>query len=190
MRKLASILVLVWLLCALADAQKLRWPEMRNQELKTFDWNCAQTKRFPKRELGKIVRKAIPSEDQGQLGTWGDRAYKIELTDKAQSVYFVPTVCGATGSCTWRLYSIDPVKYLGTIDGEAIYTYQSSNGWPTIITYTHMSAAEGILSTYRLHNDKYRWLGDNYAVDYQGLSGNRMPKFLAKAKKMCKDFGG
>ena len=57
-------------------------------------------------------------------------------------------------------------------------------------TYAHMSASEGILSTYAVRNGRYRWLGDQYPIDYQRLNGNRMPEFLTRARRMCADYGG
>ena len=189
-RKLLFIFLLFLALQSPANAQNFRWPEMRGKKLQTFDWNCSQTKLFPKQSLQQVVLKAIPPDDRGRLGTWGDRAYSLNLISNGSTVYFVPLVCGATGNCSWRLYTTNPVKYLGEVSGQFIYSYQSSKGWPTIITYTHMSASEGILMTYRFRKGRYRWLGDKYPVHYEEWKGNRMPRFLEKAKVMCKDYGG
>ena len=177
-------------LAAVANAQKLRWPSLRNQKLITFDFNCARADSFPNASLNKIVQDAIKSEDRGGPTTYGDRAFAIILQNQRSPIYFVPTVCGATGNCTWRLYAIKPLKYLGEINGQYIYTYQSSNGLPTIITYGHISASEGGLSTYAANKGKYRRLGGEYRIDAQRLNGHPMPKFLETAKPQCKDYGG
>jgi len=163
---------------------------MKTQKLITFDWNCSRKESFPDQALGKTVHRAIPPEDRGGPMTYGDRAFTIRLRKRGPTVYFVPTVCGATGNCTWRLYTISPAKYLGEISGQYIYTYQSRRGMPVILTYGHMSASEGILLTYSLKSGKYKWFGDKYPVDYQRLNGHRMPRFLEKAKRQCKDYGG
>jgi len=190
MRRLLFILFLFLMLQLSGNAQNLRWPEMRGKKLQTFDWNCSQTKLFPKRSLQRVVYKAIPPDDRGRSGSWGDRAYTLRLISKGSTVYFVPLVCGGTGNCSWRLYTVNPVKCLGEISGQYIYSYQSSKGWPTIITCTHMSASDGILSTYRFRKGRYKWPGDEYPVHYEEWKGNRMPRFLEKARIMCKDYGG
>jgi hypothetical protein len=177
-------------LAAVANAQNLRWPSLRTQKLITFDFNCARTDSFPNASLNKIVQGAIKSEDRGGPTTYGDRAFAFTLQNQRSPIYFVPTVCGATGNCTWRLYTIKPLKYLGEINGQYIYTYQSSNGLPTIITYGHISASEGGLSTYAANKGKYRRLGGEYRIDAQRLNGHPMPKFLETAKPQCKDYGG
>ena len=121
-------------LAAVASAQDNRWRSLKTQKLITFDFNCAQRDSFPAAVLGKIVQNAIKPEFRGGPTTYGDQAFATTLQVHGATVYFVPTVCGATGNCTWRLYSIKPTKYLGEINGQYIYTYQSSNGLPTIVT--------------------------------------------------------
>ncbi len=178
-------------LAAGAHAQNHRWDSFKTRKLITFDFNCARTDSLPNAALTKIVQRAINSEDRGGPTTYGDRAFAIILDKNERApVYFVPTVCGATGNCTWRLYTIKPLKYLGEINGQYIYTYQSSNGLPTIVTYGHISASEGGLSTYVANKGKYRRLGGEYRIDTQRLNGHPMPKFLETAKPQCKDYGG
>ena len=177
-------------LAVVANAQNDRWRSFKTQKLITFDFNCARTDSFPNAALGKIVQNAIKPEFRGGPTTYGDQAFATTLQVHGATIYFVPTVCGATGNCTWRLYSIRPTKYLGEINGQYIYTYQSSNGLPTIVTYGHISASEGGLSTYVASKGKYRPLRGEYRIDAQGLNGHPMPKFLEAAKPQCKDYGG
>ena len=177
-------------LAAGANAQDHRWRSFKTRKLITFDFNCARTDSFPNASLSKIVQRAIKSEDRGGPTTYGDRAYAIILQNQRAPIYFVPTVCGATGNCMWRLYAIKSLKYLGEINGQYIYTYQSSNGLPTIVTYGHISASEGGLSTYVPDKGKYRRLGGEYRIDAQKLNGHSMPKFLETAKPQCKEYGG
>ena len=185
------LLVILFLLLAVqlsVTAQNRGWSEIVGKKIQTFDWNCSQTVLFPKRALQRVINRAIPSDNRGRPGTWGDRAFTMKIRS-GKNAYFVPMVCGGTGNCSWRLYSLKPTTFLGEVAGQNFYTYKSSKGWPTIITYTHMSASTGILATYRFRNGSYRWIGDEYPVDYKESSGNRMPKLLEKAQVMCKTYG-
>ena len=182
--------LLSFLLSVVTNAQNHGWRSLKTRKLITFDFNCARTDSFPNAALSKIVQHAIKPEDRGFPTTYGDRAFAIILQNQGTPIYFVPTVCGATGNCMWRLYAIKPLKYLGEINGQYIYTYQSSNGLPTIVTYGHISASEGGLSTYVADKGKYRRLGGEYRIDAQKLNGHPMPKFLETAKPQCKDYGG
>lgn len=174
---------------ATTAGQSRYWKTIKTQRVISFDWNCSQKRAFPRRALEKLVSRAIPLERRGLPGTWGDRAFTMKLQEQGPAVYFVPTVCGGTGNCTWRLYTTSPLKCLGEINGEYIYTYQSAEELPVVITYSHMNAAEGILSTYSPKNGKYKWLGDEYKVGSDRRGGHSMPRFLEKAKQQCKDYG-
>ena len=174
------------------SAQSSRWSDLRGKSVLAFDWNCAQTKLFPKRALQRRVPRAIPVRDHGQ--SWGDRAFTLKFG--GNTTYFVPLVCGATGNCSWRLYTLKPTTYLGNLSGEYIYTYESQRVWPTIITYTHMSVSEGILTTYRFRNGRYRQVGGEYATSARGsdtsdfeLETHPTPKELDKIQIMCRDYG-
>jgi hypothetical protein len=189
-KTLLGIALLFLLLSVAANAQNHRWRSLESRKLITFDFNCARTDSFPNAALSKIVQSAIKPEFRGGPTTYGDQAFATTLQIHGASIYFVPTVCGATGNCTWRLYAINPLKYLGEINGQYIYTYQSSTTLPTIVTYGHISASEGGLSTYVANKGKYRRLGGEYRIDAQRLNGHRMPEFLETAKPQCKDYGG
>ena len=178
-------------------AQDFPWSDLRGKRVLAFDWNCTQPKLFPKKDLQREVQAAIPADDRGQLGTWGDRALNLKLSNMKGPVYFVPLVCGATGNCGWRLYFLKPTRYLGKIAGEYIYTYRSSDHtWPTIVTYTHMSVSEGILVAYRFRKGRYRQVGGEYAVSASvsgtsdfGLQTHKSPTVLDRIDRLCREYG-
>jgi hypothetical protein len=183
---LSSGLLLLLLLFS-ANAQSRRWSVMKSQQLVAFGVDCARKESFPNQALSKIVHEAIPREFRSEALAHGDLAFTINLQKHGPPIYFVPTVCGASGNCAWLLYTINPVKYLGKINAQTIYTYQSPQGMPMIIAYGHVSAFEGGLSTYVAKKGKYDWLGDEYHIDTQRKNGHRMPTFLETAKLQCKE---
>lgn len=199
LRTVSCILLILVAFEFSVDAQNSRWSEMRGKKIQTFDFNCAETKLFPTRSLRRKVLQAIPAVRREELGTWGNRAVVLRLINKKSPFYFVPLTCGATGNCSWRLYSIKPRKYLGELSGQYFYTYANSTDWPTIVTYTHMNVVEGILVTYRYRNGKYRQVGNEYAIDWRGsgtsyfdekVKSHPMPKEFKNAKKLCEGYGG
>lgn len=184
---LLPIGLLLLLLLSSANAQNRRWRVMKSQKLVAFFFDCATTESFPNQELSKIVHEAIPPDRRGDTDAGGDSAFTIKLQKHGATIYFVPTVCGASGNCNWLLYTINPVKYLGKVNAQTIYTYESAQGMPMIITYGHVSAFEGGLSTYVAKRGKYIWLGDEYHIDTEKKNGHRMPAFLKTAKLQCKE---
>jgi hypothetical protein len=64
-----------------------------------------------------------------------------------------------------------------------------------MITYDHLSAAEGALHTYLFRKGRYAQAGKNYPIgpvnsdlEIQRVPGRETPKFLNKAREACKDI--
>lgn len=171
-----------------ATSKKPRWWALRHHALVTFDWNCATPGALPKKKLKKAIARLIAREGHS-VTPEGDRAFQIQLFQKGPMVYCIPVGCGATGNCTWGLYTVSPNRFLGTIHGQYIYTYTDSHEWPIIATYGHISASEGDLRTFVYRNDRYHWCGDSLKTDEAGLNGKPRPKFLDTARKLCRDYG-
>ena len=110
--------------------------------------------------------------------------------------YFVPLDCGATGNCTWGVFALNPARLLGFLGGQNIYVHKHAGRYPDLITYSHLSAAEGLLATYSLRGngharlvDEYPIGPDNRTLEIQNVSGNKMPQFLEKARVGCEKLG-
>jgi hypothetical protein len=188
MKSLALIFAFT-VISASVMAQPQKWDALKNKHLITFDWNCATTEAFPQQALGKLVKQALSHESRKDPNVYGERAVRIRLQSKGRFVCFVPIVCGATGNCTWRMYTTSPVKYLGEITGQYIYTYQSVSRMPTIVTYSHFNAAEGHLHTFQFRKRSFQWLGDSYPIGKIDLNGYDLPGFLKNAQPQCRDYG-
>lgn len=184
-----TVLLLVAGLPSSAVAQSRKWREIKGKPVVEFDWNCALPSAYPGAKLDRVVRAALKREDVG-IKTWADRAFVFDLNGDRQPEYFVPLICGATGNCSWGVFALNPARLLGVLGGEYIYVYKRAGRYPDIITYTHMSVSEGILATYSFRKRSYAWLDDEYPIDVRGgIYGNKMPKFLDKARLGCKSLG-
>jgi hypothetical protein len=175
-------------------AQNRLWHEIKGKPLVKFDWNCASTSTYPKAKLIRLVKAA---QGRGDVVTpAADRAFAFDLNNDGKPEYFVPLVCGATGNCTWGVFALRPSRFLGTVVGEYIYVHKRTGGWPGMITYDHLSAAEGALHTYVFRKGKYTQAGKNYPIgpvnsdlEIQRVPGREAPKFLDRARPACKGVG-
>jgi hypothetical protein len=177
-----------------AYAQNKHWREIERKPLIKFDWNCASPSAYPKLKYGRHVETALRSEDSA--GEMPDRAFAFDLNDDGRPEYFIPLVCGAVGNCTWGVFAQGPIRFLGTVNGQYIFVYKRAGGWPGIITYGHLSAMEGVLDTYTFKKGQYRLSGKGYPIgpedrtlEIQNIPGRKMPKFLDKARRACKNLG-
>jgi len=178
-----------------AVAQNRLWHEIKGKPLVKFDGNCASTSIYPKAKLRRIVEVAQKRVDAS--GAAPDRAFAFDLNNDGRPEYFVPLVCGATGNCAFGMFALRPTRFLGTVNGEYIYIHKRASHWPGVITYGHLSAAEGVLHTYLFRKGRYTSIGKGYPIgpvnrnlEIQGVTGRKMPNFLDRARAACKGLGG
>lgn len=176
-------------------SQSRSWREIRGEPLVRFDWNCASPSAYPKAELGDVVRASARRESVG-VEAEADRAFAFDLNGDRKPEYFVPLVCGATGNCDWGVFALNPARFLGIVNGQYIYVHRGAGRWPSVISYGHLSAAEGLLGTYRFSKGRYAHIGDSYPVgpegrtlEIQNVEGRRMPRFLERARAACENLG-
>jgi len=192
-----TILFLIVLLGSnsLLAAQNRMWRSAKRSALTEFDWNCAKTSARPSGSLNNILQVALRREDD-QPPRYGDRAFSFDLNGDRRAELFVPLTCGATGNCSWAVLTPNRPRLLGIIFGYSLYVHRLRRRWPVIITYGHLSAVEGSLSTYHLVDGKYVSPVKSYAInhgdydlDIQGGRGHKMPAFLLRARPGCKALG-
>jgi len=161
-----------------------------------FDWNCSSPMSYPKKTLNKIVRSTMNQQKFSGFGTSGDRAVALDLDGNHKNEYFVPLDCGATGNCVWGLFALSPPRRLAIIRGQDIYVQTRRGHWPKLVVYSHLSAVEGLLTTYEMRRGSYFEISPGlpinhgeFDLDIQGGAGNKMPKVLEGAKPVCNSFG-
>jgi hypothetical protein len=177
----------------LTNAQSHRWSKLQGRRLVKFDWGCATPSVYPSAKLNRIVKLVMKRNDYDGLGTWGDRAFRFDLNGDQRPEYFVPLDCGGTGNCVWGVFAVNPARELGLITGQDLYVHRLKGQWPEVVTYSHLSAVEGSLTTYRFRKRHYSQVGTqypvnhgNYDLDIQGGAGNKMPAFLERRRQVAR----
>jgi hypothetical protein len=67
-----------------------------------------------------------------------------------------PSLCGASGNCSFVIIEGKTHRSLGTIGGNRLYIrHRQINTWPVIQSWWHMSAGSGIYSTYVFDGTQY-----------------------------------
>jgi len=71
---------------------------------------------------------------------------------------------GATGNCSWGIFTTKPNRLVGIVDGEDIYVLKSKAGRSEIETYIHNSASDGYLRRYGIREGRYRQISRDHFV--------------------------
>lgn len=180
-RKFAAFMVTFIACISLANGQTKTVPYVK------FNWGCSSQNAYPKKTLDRIVRSTMKAEGFEDFGTWGDRAVALDLNGDRKPEYFVPLDCGGTGNCVWGLFASAPVRKLAMITGKDIYVQKVQGRWSELVVYSHFSAVEGALSTYRILKGKYVEASPRQPInvgDSDG-AGNKIPEGLTSAKGLC-----
>jgi len=116
------------------------------------------------------------------VASWGDRAFRFDINGDGNAEYFVPLECGATGNCSWGVFTTKPNRLVGIVDGEDIYVLKSKTGWSEIETYIHDSASDGYVRRYGIRQGRYTRISkDKFVSAYL----NNFPKWLDKVHFTC-----
>ena len=174
------------------NAQSREWRELQRHRLVKFSWACATPSAYPSAQLNRIVQRTMKREQLDGFGSGGERAFAFDLNGDNRLEYFVPLDCGGTGNCYWGVYALNPARELGVINGEYLYVHRRSGRWPGVVSYGHVTAMEGSLTTYRFSNAQHYVPRSRYAInngvsylEIQETVGIPLPVFLQRAKPAC-----
>ncbi|HEY6244530.1 MAG TPA: hypothetical protein VIX17_11310 [Pyrinomonadaceae bacterium] len=195
-KRLGLLIFLIATALIQVNAQTQNWRNFHGKTLMKFDWSCATPAAYPSVKLTRVVNRAMKQNELGGFGSWSDRAFAFDLNGDHKLEFFVPLDCGGTGNCTWGLFALKPARQLGIIVGQYLYVHRVAGHWPDLITYSHLSAVEGSLMTYRFSRRSYRSFGPRYPINQSNFDSeiqpgvtNKMPAFLHAAKVGCDSAG-
>ena len=58
-----------------------------------------------------------------------------------------------------------------------------------LVSYSHMSVCDGYLSRFEFRKGLYRWMKDDYAINECPVGNTPKPRSLARAKRLCANYG-
>lgn len=132
----------------------------------------------------------MKGEQLGPTEHFADRAFAYDLNRDGRPEYFVPLNCGATGNCTYGVFTLNPKRLLGKVNGEYIYAHAHRGTWPDLITYAHFTVVEGDVYAYTFKRKRYQVLSGHLHTDSRGgIYGQKAPAFLDRARKGCVAVG-
>jgi hypothetical protein len=95
-------------------------------------------------------------------------SFAYDLNGDGRLEHFVRLTCGATGNCTWGIFSHHRARLLGTFDAWFFYIHRRSASWNALSTYTREGADEGIIATLRNRRGRYVQTSERTERGYYG----------------------
>ncbi len=180
--RLVATPVLVCLLLITTSAGGHRPRDAQAPVTAVVDFDCLSTN-FPRQRLARLIRRAMVEDQLKPPAVWCDRAFPYDVNGDGRREYFIPLSCGATGNCSWGVFSLQPKKLLGVVSGEYIYIRKPVGGWPALSVTAHVSVSEGYVATYGFRQGRYVKVADGY--EYSAMEHNA-PSYTGTIHSPCR----
>jgi len=102
-----------------------------------------------------MVEQMRQRMDNPCSGPFCDYAFAYDLDGDRRAELFVRLSCGATGNCTWGVFSDYPAWRLGVINAWFFYVHRRAGGWSALTTYTRAGGENGYVAAYAYRGGRY-----------------------------------
>lgn len=171
-----KLLILIPLLCCLTPAASAQRAKAGRVAAR-FGGECAGVPLKASTGLRRLIqrerrRTASPCDRPSCEG-----AFAFDLDGDRRREFFVRLSCGATGNCTWGVFSERPARLRGVFTAWFFYVGTRAGGWSALTTYTRQGGERGTVAALRYRRGRYVVVSERADVGY---AGNPQP-FLRRA---------
>jgi len=120
-----------------------------------FGGECKGVSFRPSARLQRLIERA--KKHTADPGVWPccSDAFLFDLNGNGANEYFVRLSCGATGNCTWGIFSDRPARLRGTFTAWFFYIHRRGGAWNPLTTYTREGGDQGVIATLRNRHGTY-----------------------------------
>lgn len=137
-----------------------------------FGGECEVPTFQPSRRLKQLIAKIRQRQPMPCDVSFCEGAFAFDLNGDGRSEYLVRLGCGATGNCTWGIFSDRRPRLLGTFTAWFFYIHKRTGAWNQLTAYTRQSGEHGAITTFANRKGKYIQTSEN--AD-RGEHGNYHP---------------
>lgn len=84
-----------------------------------------------------------------------ESAFAYDLNGDGRKEYFVRLSCGATGNCTWGIFSDRSAKLRGIFTAWFLFIHKRTGSWSKISTYAREGGDQGIIAFLAYRRKEY-----------------------------------
>ena len=150
-RKLAWLMCLMGSFVALSSSAATRPARI----VAKFGGECEGASFQPTAQLASLIRSVKARQNHPCDSTFCGGSFAYDLNGDGLSEHFVRVACGATGNCTWGIFSDQPARLRGTFTAWFFYVHRRNASWNTLTTYTREGGEQGVIATLRNRRGTY-----------------------------------
>lgn len=107
---------------------------------------CQGTKYRISTRLKKLIQKYRQRTNYPCDYEFCDGAFAYDLNGDGRKEYFVRLSCGASGNCTYGIFSDRSVKLRGVFTAWFFFIHKQTGSWSKISTYTRQGGDQGVIA--------------------------------------------
>lgn len=159
MRVYAALTLL--LVCLVAPAPASAGRRKSQPVVAKFGGECEGDPFRPSPRLRRMVERLRMAErlrrQTGDPCEWiyCDYAFAYDLDGDRRAELFVRLSCGATGNCTYGVFSDYPARQRGIIHAWFFYVHKRARGWSALTTYSRAGGMDGHVGVYAYRKGRY-----------------------------------
>lgn len=149
-----------------------------------FGGECAGKSFQPSPKLASLIHRLKQQAQNPCDWKFCHGVFAYDLNGDGRQEYFVRIACGATGNCTWGIFSDRRARLLGTFTAWFFYVHRRTGPWSRLSGYIREGADHGIVV--RLRNRRGVYVQTSQRND-PGYSDNYHPFLKRMGYPTCSD---
>ena len=163
-RKLVSLICLLGYLAAFSSSAATRPGPI----IAKFGGECPGITFEPSAPLVSLIRSAKARQNHPCDSLLCEGSFAYDLNGDGRHEHFVRLSCGATGNCTWGIFSDRSTQLRGTFTAWFFYIHRRNASWNALTTYTRVGGDEGVIATLRNRRGTYVQTSERTERGYYG----------------------
>lgn len=112
-----------------------------------FGGECQGSSFHPSPRLARLIQNTKLRQTSPCDSPVCDGVFAYDLDGDGRNEYFVRLSCGATGNCTWGIFSERPVRLRGVFIAWFFYIHRRHGSWNALTAYTRVGGNQGVIAT-------------------------------------------
>jgi hypothetical protein len=133
-----------------------------------FGGECRGANFHPSRRLEQLIKETKQGDVSPCDTTFCGGAFAYDLNGDGRNEYFVRIACGATGNCSWGIFSDNPARLRGVFTAWFFYLHRRAGSWSALTTYTREGGDQGVIATLVKRREKYVQTSERTEKGYYG----------------------
>ena len=121
----------------------------------SFGGECLGQRFRASAALRQLIKRSSNQHDPRGYSLCCERGFTHDLNGDGKREVFMRLACGATGNCTWGVFSDNPSRLRGVFTAWFVSIHPRLAGWSSLSTYTREGLSHGVIANIEYRDGVY-----------------------------------